>query len=183
MISLPLAPEVVSEYPLLVGRDIGKTLSFHLRWYVVSLGKYLKLGDDPNFISGVSWPHILGTKILANKRSRNAAGVSFVRAPVTKKCRSSMAAPRGSANLSLSFSGALARSPKDPPDATERNNNDLLTLIDPSEAVIGASVLSEGGGLPLVPPSDEANMDGVREVISGDHNAYLEGERESFPSP
>ena len=59
----------------------------------------------------------------------------------------------------------------------------MRALIDPSEAVIGASVLSKGGSLPIVPPDDGADVDGVREVMSGDHNAYLEGERESFPSP
>ena len=149
-------------YPSLVGRDIGDTLSSHLRWYVVSLGKYLKLGDDPNFISGVSCPCILGAKILANKRSRKVAGVSFPGAPVTKKRQSSMAAPRGSANLSLSFSGSLVGSLVDPPDAAEWNNSDLRALMDSSEEIIGASVLSKGGGLPLAPPGDEADVDVMR---------------------
>lgn len=94
-------------YPLLVGRDIGDTLSSHVRWYVISLGGYLQLGDDTNFISGVSCPRILGTKSLANKQSQKAAGTSFLGALVVKKRRSSMAAPRVSANLPLSFSGSL----------------------------------------------------------------------------
>ena len=102
---------------------------------------------------------------------------------MTKKCRSSMAIPRGSANVSLSFSGSLTKSPMDPPDATEWGSSDLSALMDPSEAVIGASILSERGGLPLVPPGDGADVDGVREAVLGDHNAYLEGEGQSFPSP
>ncbi|XXG53725.1 hypothetical protein AAC387_Pa03g1780 [Persea americana] len=99
-----------------------------------------------------------------------------------------MATPRGLANLSLSFSGSLARSLTDPPDATEWNNSNLRALIDLSGVVISTSVLSKRGGdspLPpdsLVPPSEEANADGVRGVVSGDHNACLEGEGESFPS-
>ena len=64
----------------------------------------------------------------------------------------------------------------------------LAHLDDPWGVVTGASILFEGGGLPLppdslVPPSDEVDMDGVRGVVLGDYNAYLEGEGGSFPSP
>ena len=59
----------------------------------------------------------------------------------------------------------------------------MRALMDPFEVVIGASILSESSCLPLVPPDDGADMDGVRGVVSRDHNAYLEDEGESFPSP